>query len=54
MHIPLILLLASCAFGNELIEQTHAPNDAVCDNVKQYTGYFKLTTGQKKLFLLVF
>jgi len=53
MRLPL-LLWAYVVFGNELIEQTHERDDSICDSVKQYTGYFKLTTGQKNYFYWFF
>jgi cathepsin A (carboxypeptidase C) len=54
MRTSLVLLLFSCVLGNELTEQTHESNDTICDSVKQYTGYFKLTTGQKNYFYWFF
>lgn len=49
-----LLLGVTAVLGNELIEQVHEQNDTVCDSVKQYTGYFKLTTGQKNYFYWFF
>jgi len=56
----LLLNLASAApvapyqFRGELQEKSHNPDTAICDAVQQYTGYFKLTTGDKHYFYWFF
>jgi len=37
-----------------LEEKTHSAETAICDPVKQYSGYFKLTTGDKHYFYWFF
>ncbi len=53
-----ILLGASLVSGAQpagrLEEKAHAAEGALCDPVKQYSGYYKLTTGDKNYFYWFF
>jgi len=41
-------------FRGQLDEVTHTPDTAICDPVKQYSGYYNLTTGDKHYFYWFF
>ena len=44
----------SAARGGTLAEVTQPASAAICDNVTQHSGYFKLTTGRKHYFYWFF
>eukprot|EP00658_Telonema_sp_P-2_P006977 TRINITY_DN1260_c0_g1_i2.p1 TRINITY_DN1260_c0_g1~~TRINITY_DN1260_c0_g1_i2.p1 ORF type:complete len:250 (-),score=79.62 TRINITY_DN1260_c0_g1_i2:21-770(-) len=54
----LVAVLLPCASSyvlqGMLNETSHAPEAALCDPVQQYTGYYKLTTGDKNYFYWFF
>lgn len=51
-----LALAAGAAYElrGELQEKTHAKGEGLCDTVKQHSGYFKLTTGNKHYFYWFF
>ena len=57
MKVALLLLVAAVAahaLPGALEEKEHAAEGALCDSVKQYSGYFKLETGRKNYFYWFF
>jgi len=47
----LMLLGIGVSYGHGFLEESFiSESDSICDEVKQYAGYFKLTTGDKNYF----